>query len=55
MEIVFIDDGRVIRPCGIDDLEEVSSLVLEEARLSIRDDFDDQGWQDFKDYLSFDQ
>ncbi|MCZ4282465.1 GNAT family N-acetyltransferase [Kiloniella laminariae] len=55
MEITLLNDGWVIRPCGIDDLEEVSKLVLQEARRSIIEDFDEAGWEDFQDYLSSEQ
>ncbi|MEH6632409.1 MAG: GNAT family N-acetyltransferase [Halopseudomonas aestusnigri] len=55
MEMLFLDDGRIIRPCGIDDLESVSEMVLAEARRSIFDDFDDTGWRDFEEYLSAEQ
>ncbi|OUS12213.1 hypothetical protein A9Q97_06390 [Rhodospirillales bacterium 47_12_T64] len=54
MEMVFLDDGRVLRPCGLDDLEAVSELVLTEAERSIRHDFDEDGWADFVEYLSSD-
>ncbi|WP_020593026.1 GNAT family N-acetyltransferase [Kiloniella laminariae] len=55
MEITLLDDGWVIRPCGIDDLEEVSKLVLQEALRSIAEDFDEAGWKDFQEYLSAEQ
>ncbi len=55
MEMLFLDDGRIIRPCGVDDLESVSEMVLKEAQRSISDDFDDTGWRDFEEYLSADQ
>ncbi len=55
MEIVLLDDGRIIRPCGIDDIEDVSEMVISEAKRSIASDFDAQGWTDFQDYVSFDQ
>ena len=55
LEMVFLDDNRVIRPCGLDDLEAVSEMVLTEAQKSISDDFDETGWADFLEYLSTDQ
>ncbi|MFD2206741.1 GNAT family N-acetyltransferase [Kiloniella antarctica] len=55
MEIVLLEDGRIIRPCGVDDLVGVSEMVLTEAKRSIADDFDDTGWEGFKEYLSDDQ
>ncbi|KLN59961.1 hypothetical protein WH96_14710 [Kiloniella spongiae] len=55
MEIVLLDDGRIIRPCGIDDIEDVSEMVITEAKRSIASDFDEKGWEDFLDYMSFDQ
>ncbi|WP_085909857.1 GNAT family N-acetyltransferase [Kiloniella majae] len=55
MEIVLLNDGRIIRPCGIDDIEDVSEMVIAEAKRSIASDFDEKGWNDFEDYVSFDQ
>ena len=55
MEIVFLNDGRIIRPCGIDDIEDVSEMVIAEAKRSIASDFDEKGWEDFQEYVSFDQ
>ncbi|KKJ75561.1 hypothetical protein WH95_17810 [Kiloniella litopenaei] len=55
MEIVLLDNGRAIRPCGIDDIEDVSQMVISEAKRSIASDFNEKGWDDFVDYVSFDQ
>ena len=55
MEIVFLEDGRLIRPCGVDDLEAVSELVLLEAKRFIAGDFDEAGWKDFLLFLSTEQ
>ena len=55
MEMVFLEDGRIIRPCGADDLVGVSEMVLTEAERSIAKDFDENGWQDFKEYLTSEQ
>ncbi|WP_419902799.1 GNAT family N-acetyltransferase [Kiloniella sp.] len=52
MDVVFLEDGRVLRPCGDDDLVGVSQMVLAEAGRSIAGDFNDMGWSDFEEYLS---